>query len=55
VSDSQKEATLVSGNGQLTVNTMLPPLKHTPEVVKTFDAEGSDDFKDVWPTGVAIL
>lgn len=51
---SQKEATLVSGNGQLTVNTMLPPLKHTPEVVKTFDAEGSDDFKDVWPTGVAI-
>ncbi|XP_052080342.1 tripartite motif-containing protein 3-like [Mytilus californianus] len=51
---SQKEAASALENGQLTVTTMLPPLKNSPEVVKTFDAEGSNDFKDVWPTGVSI-
>ncbi|CAC5403839.1 TRIM56 [Mytilus coruscus] len=54
VAVSQKEAGSALENGQLTVTTMLPPLKNSPEVVKTFDAEGSNDFKDVWPTGVSI-
>ncbi|KAL4216899.1 Acid-sensing ion channel 2 [Mactra antiquata] len=44
----------LASDGALQISSMLPNVKNSPELVIQFDAEGIDDGKEVWPTGIAI-
>ena len=38
----------------LVIQSILPNVRNTVELMMSFDAEGDGDSKDVWPTGLAI-
>ena len=40
--------------GALSISSILPNVRNTVELMTSFDAEGKDDSRDVWPTGLAI-
>ena len=50
---TQSEDSLAS-EGALAITSVLPNVKNTVELITSFDADGKDDGKDVWPTGLAI-
>ena len=50
---AQSEDGLAS-EGALAITSVLPNVKNTVELITSFDADGKDDGKDVWPTGLAI-
>ena len=49
----QTESGLGSSNA-LQIQTMLPNVKNTVELVTEFDAEGTSEEKEIWPTGLAV-
>lgn len=40
--------------GNLSISSVLPSVRNSVELMMSFDANGKNDSKDVWPTGLAI-
>ncbi|KAJ8320323.1 hypothetical protein KUTeg_001910 [Tegillarca granosa] len=51
ITQKENAATLKSG---LSISTILPNVRNSATLIQSFDGEGKNEGKDVWPTGLAI-
>ncbi|XP_061193136.1 E3 ubiquitin-protein ligase TRIM71-like [Saccostrea echinata] len=49
----KSESAQLSG-GELKITSVLPNVKSTAEFLLSFDSEGTDENRDIWPTGMAV-
>lgn len=49
----KSESNQLAGS-ELRITSVLPNVKSTPEFLLSFDSEGTDESRDIWPTGMAI-
>lgn len=49
----KSESTQLAGD-ELKITSMLPNVKNTAEFLLAFDSEGTDENRDIWPTGMSV-